>query len=75
MTRVPLSGGRVVRVWREEASLLKEYDTGDIQGCIILNSTLPQNKLVDAIMKLPRINAIEVIDIKGNGVVYYAEWP
>lgn len=75
MTRIPLSGGRVVRVWREESSLSKEYDTGDIQGCVVLNSTLPQNKLVEAILRLPRINAIEVIDMKGNGVVYYTDWP
>ena len=53
MTKVPLSGGRVVRVWREESSLSKEYDTGDIQSCVILNSQLTQNKLVEAILKLP----------------------
>ena len=75
MTRVPLSGGRVVRVWREEQGLTKEYDTGDIQGCVIMNSALPQNKLVEAVLKLPRINAVEVIDMRGNGVVYYSDWP
>lgn len=75
MTRVPLSGGRVVRVWREESKLKPEYENNDVALAIIANSQLPQDKLAEHVCKLERINAVEVIDSRGNGVVYYPSWP
>jgi hypothetical protein len=75
MTRVSLSGGRVVRVWREETKLKSVYENNDVTLAIISNSQLPQDKLAEHVCKLDRVNAVEVVDYKGDGVVYYPSWP
>lgn len=74
----------VVRVWRQEETLDK-HDNNDILYLVmdrtksLLDDTddkqPPYKQLIEDIAKLPRINAIEIVDENGNGVVLYTEWP
>ena len=63
-----LTKSRVVRVWRRETGLLKEYDNRDIKGVCIMNSEMPANKLAEMISGLSRVVDVEVVDIGGDGV-------
>lgn len=63
-----LSGGRRVTVWRSETGFQKDYDTGDLFGSAVMNSTLPAAKLAEQLMKLDKVVAVEVIDGSGHGV-------
>ena len=68
-----------IRVWREEHELRRDYDNSDlgIEAWSVANSN-PQQGLVpalaEALVKLPRVNAVEVLS-GGNGIVCYSSWP
>lgn len=77
-----------IRVWREEASLAAKPDNADLEKAAWLawedasklHSRDPLNVhvgnlLLLALEKLPRVNAVEVVDNNGNGHVLYPEWP
>ena len=74
----------VIRVWRQEESL-SLWDNDDIKQLIEwkcrtaddIDPTTrpPHEQLIEDIARLPRINAIEIVDENGNGVVLYTEWP
>jgi hypothetical protein len=69
VTRLSLTGGRTVTVWRLETGLLKEYEYNDVVGHAIMSTGLPIHKLADTIFtNLKNIRAVEVIDGNGQGV-------
>lgn len=77
MTRVEI-GPITVRVWRTETDLSK-VDNADINN---LANTLWVNmrhkprpeELAAEFEKLPRIAAVEVLNLKGDGVLIYPDW-
>lgn len=76
MRRVPLSNGRVVRVWRDRTkeNLSASYDDADIVSTCIAHAT-NDTQLLAALGKLQGVNAVELIDASGNGTVIYTSWP
>lgn len=76
MRRVPLSNGRVVRVWRDRTKehLSASYDDADIVSTCIAHAT-NDTQLLAALGKLQGVNAVELIDASGNGTVVYTSWP
>jgi hypothetical protein len=76
MRRVPLSNGRVIRVWRDRTTelLAASYDDADIVSTCIAqanNDTL----LLSSLAKLKGVNAVELVDANGQGTVVYPIWP
>lgn len=76
MRRVNLSGGRVVRVWRDRTKdlLAASYDDADIVATCIAQAT-NDTQLLAALGKLKGVNAVELVDANGNGTVIYTSWP
>jgi len=76
MRRVNLSGGRVVRVWRDRTKdlLAASYDDADIVATCIAQAT-NDTQLLAALGKLKGVNAVELVDANGNGTVLYTSWP
>jgi hypothetical protein len=75
-------GGFRVRVWRQEDSLRSVYNNEDIlekvQSWTEFKKTIGgwfSHELADFILKMERVNAVEVVDKFGNGIVLYSEWP
>ena len=70
--------GLTIRVWRSEAELKSRYSHNDIVKLIDRlsdNRSTPLHTYAQEIAKLPRINAVEVLDYDGHGVLIYPEWP
>lgn len=70
MTRIEKTN-YIVRVWRKEESL-RPCDNADI-----IRATAgieERTDLIEAIEALPRVEAIEVLDRFGNGVILYPDW-
>ena len=76
MRRVNLSGGRVVRVWRDRTKdlLAASYDDADIVATCIAQAT-NDTQLLAALGKHKNVNAVELVDANGNGTVIYTSWP
>jgi hypothetical protein len=76
MRRINLSGGRVVRVWRDRTKdlLAASYDDADIVATCIAQAT-NDTQLIAALGKLKGVNAVELVDANGNGTVVYTSWP
>ena len=76
MRRVPLSNGRVVRVWRDRTKelLAASYDDADIVTTCITHAT-NDTQLLAALAKLKGVNAVELVDANGQGTVVYSSWP
>jgi len=76
MRRVPLSNGRVIRVWRDRTTelLAASYDDADIVSTCIAHAT-NDTHLLAALGKLKGVNAVELVDCNGNGTVVYPIWP
>ena len=76
MRRVPLSNGRVVRVWRDRTkeNLSASYDDSDIVTTCISHAT-NDTQLLAALAKLKGVNAVELVDANGQGTVVYTAWP
>lgn len=84
MTRVERDGV-AVRVWRTEADG-KRKDTSDLREVIerVLSRGAwwddqehPQQltqELLEELALIPAVAAIEVLDARGNGVVFYPDW-
>lgn len=66
--------GWCIRVWREEPELTRGPDP-EVRA-VILSRFNPENPktVVAALAKLPRIAAIEVLDPKRNGGLFYPDW-
>ncbi len=76
MRRVPLSNGRVVRVWRDRTkeNLAASYDDSDIVTTCISHA-INDTQLLAALAKLKGVNAVELVDANGQGTVVYTAWP
>lgn len=86
MTRVELTDGRVVRVWRDETALPHETEADWIEiayrnrlnlaGPIAdLLANVPSNEVARRVATMKRVNAVEVLEKDGSGVLVYPEWP
>lgn len=72
-----------VRIWREEETISSWNKMEDVDAMVhtyvadVLNSEYEfrVETLIDKIAALPRINAIEICDCNGHGVVVYVNWP
>ena len=71
-----------VRVWREfptDKPLMATHEIhmerGDIQKVMNQQPYVDQNLLAADVLKIDRVNAVEVKEINGDGVVLYKEWP
>lgn len=66
-----------IRIWRDENPKVPKpnYDNSDILQAI--RKVKPQHLglLCTVIESMPRINAFEILDGKGMGLVVYPEWP
>jgi len=76
MRRVPLSGGRVIRVWRDRTKelLAASYDDADIVATCIAQAN-NDTQLLSSLAKLKGVNAVELVDANGQGTVVYSAWP
>ena len=76
MRRVPLSNGRVIRVWRDRSTelLAASYDDADIVSTCIAQAN-NDTQLLAALAKLKGVNAVELTDANGQGTVVYPIWP
>lgn len=75
MTKVQTSRF-TVRVWREEPSQLAVADNKDMVALIReVGEDLCGVALAEKIIKIDRVNAVEVLDGMGNGEVIYKDWP
>ena len=69
-----------IRVWREEEELQETYDNRDLSGAVFefIRQDVPFRRkmvLAELLAALPRVNAVEVKDADGNGLVVYKNWP
>ena len=71
--------GLTIRIWQAEDEVLDSYDRSDLElrlGQILFNMDTPRiGKVAEALANLPGVNAVEVKNAKGNGIVLYKEWP
>ncbi len=77
MTRLHV-GAYVVRIWRDEDSLKDACapNRADLHRLIpTLTSADGVKEMVEIVLAMQRVSAVEVIDGAGNGVVAYADWP
>jgi len=74
MTRIQW-GAWTIRVWRQfEAGDV--VDNGDIHEVVESEVRLAwAGDVVKRILKLDRVNAVELVDASGNGTVVYKDWP
>lgn len=68
-----------IRCWREETDLTNAQRAKTRNQIMELIGEMDVRTPIDLIAKqigqLPRMNAVEVLDEEGDGVVYYREWP
>lgn len=77
MTRYKFQGF-TVRCWREEESFSMEAQRitfRDINIAINGVGSYDENTIAETLIKLDRMNAVEVLDKRGQGVVLYKNWP
>lgn len=63
------------RIWREEGEQVGEKTCLIQSTKEILGMRISLSDMAECIIHLPRVNAVEVTDPTGNGVVLYADWP
>lgn len=63
-----------VRIWRQE-ELTGPIDNYDLIDALGKYEVASGQDLADLLIELPRVNAVEVLDPKGVGVVLYQNWP
>ena len=82
MTKLRFSPWRV-RVWRTEVSVEDYYHNDDLEAAVLEMAAIKAkhrqevrvSDLAKCLLSLDRVNAVEVVDEKGNGIVLYREWP
>jgi hypothetical protein len=64
-------------VWRETDVVrnLNSYTNPDIEKLLDENSVVDLHVVAQMIAELPRVNAVEVTDQFGKGIVIYPDWP
>lgn len=86
MTRVNLGdfnvfyGGSFMRVWREERPELGwnfARTRDEIHQKIELNirGVVGMREMAEAVLAMDRVNAVEIVDSHGQGMVAYKDWP
>lgn len=76
ITRINLMD-KTVRVWRQQNTAFshKKKINEDLHFFAYKNSGLSVEELANEMLKLPNVNAVEVLDMNNEGVVFYSEWP
>ena len=77
MTRLQ-AGAYVVRIWREEDSLKSACvpNRADLHRLVqTLRTAESVEEMIQLVLAMARVAAVEVVDPQGNGVVAYADWP
>lgn len=75
-----------IRVWREETELKDQYDNRDLNAVVFAflrrkdaegnpEPVRRKSVLAEMFAAVPRVNAVEVKDSGGSGVVVYVSWP
>lgn len=62
-----------IRVWRQETEIRDNYDNSDIIQ-LINKPWGSRRELIEAIEKVDRVNAVEVLDRNDNGTILYPDW-
>lgn len=75
MTKISVTAGVHVRVWRNEESVQSEYDNSDLIDAVKENSDKDLNHIAEILSMMPRVNAVEALNDSGNGVLIYPSWP
>lgn len=67
--------GCMIRIWRQE-ELEGPINTSELAETVRKMSKVRDlNELAKMIADLPGVNAVEVKDIYGSGIVLYNDWP
>lgn len=77
MTKVSY-GGFNIRCWREEDQYSKDVGVKSYDDIILrLDNSRPETKeqIARELLKVHRMNAVEVLDDGGDGCVFYSDWP
>lgn len=80
MTRIIHKSG-AIRVWRAEVEVRCDYPESrdeikeEYRQARIGHLDATIEEIIDRLLALPRINAIEYIDEYRNGAVFYPTWP
>ncbi len=79
ITAVELRDGRRVRVWRQQADLVRAVGDRKTTREILEREGLPSIVLADTLGRLPFVNAVEVSEKRPDGtsvgVLVYPDWP
>ena len=75
MTRITLPNKTYIRVWRNEDTLQDSYNNSDLNSMANRNTHLTLSQLAEKIAEMPRVNAVEVLAVDGEGVLIYPSWP
>lgn len=77
MTRIKLPP-LTVRVWRAEPELASGYDNLDLHELAwkaFMDCHGNPAPIAAVLAEAPRVNAVEVVDERGDGCVVYKDWP
>lgn len=74
MTKISILN-KTVRVWRNESVLRDAYDNADLDAICQVNMHLPIHIIAEVLANQTRVNAVEVLNEDGSGVLIYPEWP
>lgn len=64
-----------IRVWREESDFyahMKKSISDELRNSV---NVITMREIACELIQLPNVNAVEVKDQSGNGIVVYADWP
>lgn len=72
-----------IRVWRTETEARAEYDQSDLAAAIqkLLmqqrgpDSGISLGVIAERIADMPRVAAVEVLNMDGSGPIIYSDWP
>jgi hypothetical protein len=70
-------GSWFVRVWRQQDKVTFGDSQPDVEKMIYWagKEAWEGKELAENILELPNVNAVEVVDMYGAGVVLYKNWP
>jgi len=80
MTRYKPSKSITIRVWREEPELKVGPDEELMDALMAANkdrgfwTRQPQLRFIEAVKRLPRVAAVEVLNADGDGGLCYPDW-
>lgn len=72
---VKMSDRWTVRIWRHQDKLQDEYDNSVLTQLIFSHRWRNKAELAEALAEQERVNAVEVKDEHGEGILIYPEWP